>query len=196
MAKTRKRKRQVFQMVAGISLNGKIADKTGDFRKYSSKEDQRWLKKKIEESDALVMGRKTYEKHAAKTTKPMIVFTKSIKTLKTQKPVLFMRKSEKGIEYAQRNQEVHWFHDSPETLRNLCDLLGYRTVTVLGGAEIYHWFLQKNLLTDIFLTLEPQLIGSGTSLLRGAKLTDLKKWKLEASKKLNKNGTILLHYQP
>lgn len=183
-------------MVVGISLNGKIADASGDFSKYSSEEDQRWLKKKIEESDVLVMGRKTYEKHAAKTSKPMIVFTKSIKNLKTQKPVLLMRKSARGIEYAQRNQEVHWFHDSPETLRNLCDLLGYRTITVLGGSEIYHWFLEKNLLTDIFLTLEPHLVSNGLSLLRGTSFSDLKSWKLQIPKKLNSAGTILLHYQP
>lgn len=172
----------MFQIVAGISLNGKITDKHGDFSKYSSSEDKAFLQQKIAESDVLIMGRVTYEKHTKnkKSHKPVIVFTRSIKGLKIDE---------------EKNSEVHFFHDKKDDLIHLCDLLQYNIVTILGGAEIYHWFLEQKLVTDVFLTVEPILFGEGKNLLKGDFLPDQKNWKLISAQQLNQQGTTLLHYQ-
>lgn len=169
-------------MVAGISLDGKITDEYGDFSKYSSPEDKAFLQQKIHESDVLIMGRVTYEKHSkhGRSQKPVIVFTRSIEGLKI---------------HEEKHSEVHFFHDKKEDLINLCDLLQYKVVTILGGAEIYHWFLEQNLVTDVYLTVEPILFEKGKNLLKGEYLSVQKNWKLVSSQLLNQAGTTLLHYQ-
>lgn len=173
-------KERIFQIIAGISLNGKIADFSGDFKKYSSSEDKKWLQKKINESDVLIMGRKTYEKHAKKNKKPVIIFSRKVKGLKIE---------------PEETPELHWFHDKKEELINLCDLLQYQTVTILGGSEIYHWFINEKLVSDIFITVEPYIIGNGKNLLTGKLFHDPKSWKLKSTKTLNEKGSTLLHYQ-
>lgn len=166
-------------MVVGISLNGKIADEKGVFS--SSPEDQRWLERKIKESDVLIMGRKTFEKHSKHTKKPVIVFTTAVQGIRIGKD---------GA------RELHWFNDKKEELLNLCRLLQYKTITILGGARIYHWFLQQKLASDVYLTVEPHLIARGRPLLEGDWLPEQKNWKLKSSEILNKKGSLLLHYQP
>jgi len=173
-------KSRKLQIVAAISLNGKIADQSGSFAKYSSKEDQEYLQKKIKESDVLVMGRKTFEQHVKKTKKPIIIFTKKANGLKTEK---------KG------KHDIYWFNDSFLEFMNLIELLQYRTVTILGGSEIYHWFIENKIVTDIFLSVEPYIITKGINLLTGDLIKDSEKWRLVSSKKLNQKGTLLLHYQ-
>jgi dihydrofolate reductase len=169
-------------MVAGISLNGKIADEKGDFSKYSSAEDKKWLSAKIAESDVVVMGRTTYEKHLKDQPKkkPLIVFTRSIS----------------GLRIDESSSEIHFFHDSKEELLNLCNLLQYNTVTILGGSEVYHWFIEQKLVTDLYLTVEPLVFGKGVNFLSGNFLSDQKAWKLKSSEQLNNKGSLLLHYQP
>ena len=172
---------KTFQIVAGISLNGKIADTNGNFEPYSSAEDQRWLKKKIAESDVLIMGRKTFEKHAKHTKKPIIVFTTAVQGIRIGKD---------------GKRELHWFNDKKEELLNLCRLLKYKKVTILGGARVYHWFLDQKLASDVYLTIEPFFIGKGKQLLEGDWLKEQKSWKLRSSRTLNRKGSLLLHYQP
>lgn len=166
-------------MVVGISLNGKIADEKGVFP--SSLEDQRWLERKIKDSDVLIMGRKTFEKHSKHTKKPVIVFTTAVQGIRIGKD---------------GTRELHWFNDRKEELLNLCRLLQYKTITILGGARIYHWFLEQKLASDVYLTVEPHLIARGRPLLEGDWLSEQKKWKLISSEILNKEGSLLLHYQP
>lgn len=164
-----------------MSLNGLISgSEEGSFTDYASPEDEAWLKRCIDESDVLVMGRKTYEIHVKKHSKPLIVFSKQVKHFQVDQ---------------QKNPEVHWFNDSPENFDNLCNLLKYKKITILGGAQIYHWFLYRRLITDLYLTVEPFLLNEGTNLLEGKIFRELKGWKLKEAQQLNDRGTLLLHYQ-
>lgn len=170
-----------FEIVAGIALDGRIAGEEKDFSKYSSPEDKAFLQKKIEEADVVILGRKTYEKHVTKVKKPLIVFTSQ---------------ADDGMELTEKDgQMVHLFYDDAQELVNLCDALQYKNVLCLGGSEIYHWFLEQKLATDLFLTLEPYIFGSGRNLIHGGYLHDSKKWKLKSHKQLNQQGSLLLHYQ-
>ncbi len=166
-------------MVAAISLNGKIADLEGQFP--SSVEDRRWLAKKIKASDILIMGRKTFEMHVKRVgAKPIIVFTRGIKGMRSISP---------GI------SQVTLFHDKKKDLIELLDLLEFQRVTILGGAEIYHWFVKEKLVTEAFLTVEPVILDDGKNLLSGNAIREMKSWRLKSIKKLNSRGTLLLHYK-
>jgi dihydrofolate reductase len=171
-----------FQMVTGIALDGRIAGSEGSFSPYSSPEDKAFLDQKIEDADVLIMGRKTYEKHVAKVKKPLIIFTSQ---------------AEGGLEITEKDGHmIHLFNDSAQELINLCDALQYKNIACLGGAEIYHWFLEKKLATDLYLTIEPFIFGSGRNLLHGGYLHEYQHWKLKSHEQLNDDGSLLLHYQP
>jgi dihydrofolate reductase len=170
-----------FQIVAGIALDGRIAGEEKDFSPYSSTEDKAFLQEKIQEADVIILGRKTYERHVAKVKKPHIIFTSQ---------------AEDGLELTEKDgQMIHLFNDSAEELINLCDALQYKNVVCLGGAEIYHWMIDQKLATDLFLTIEPYIFGSGRNLLHGGYFNEKKIWKLKSKEQLNDQGSLLLHYQ-
>lgn len=168
------------ELLAAVSLNGKIADHEGNFP--SSKDDRLFLQKKIKEVDVLIMGRRTFEKHVKRVgKKPVIVFTRGVKGVKAVSPAF---------------TQAYLFHGNGPDLIEYLDLLQFRKVLILGGAEIYHWFLESRLVTDIFLTVEPIIVSGGKNLLAGPLFLEMKSWKIRKIKKLNSQGTLLLHYQP
>ncbi|GEM_PF-6647395 len=174
-----KKQSRVYHIVAAISLNGKITDAEGYFP--SSPEDRQWLTQKIKASDVLVMGRKTFEQHVKRVgAKPIIVFTRAVNSLRSASPEI---------------AKVYFFHDKKKDLIELLDLLEFQKITILGGAEIYHWFVKEKLLTDVFLTVEPVILDAGKNFLSGQALNPLPIWKLKSTKKLNQKGTLLFHYQ-
>lgn len=175
-----RKKNLKFQAVVGTSLNGKITGPSGGFEEYSSGEDKKWLQQVIEDSDVLLMGRKTFELHAQKTKKPMIILSKKVQ----------------GISLRQDTEQmVHWFNDRPEDLYQLCDLLQYKTITLLGGAQVYSWAIENQVLTDIYVTIEPVLFSKGLNMVNSENIDLSKRWKLQSHQLLNKKGSVLLHYQ-
>jgi dihydrofolate reductase len=72
--------------------------------------------------------------------------------------------------------------------------LGYVKVAILGGAQTYQYCLDRGLLDEIYLTIEPLTFSSGINLFSSVK-PKIRKWNLVAVKKLNRLGTILLHYR-
>jgi len=174
---SRKMSVQTVRIVAGVTLNGCIAAAKGSFLPYSSDEDRAWLREQIEVSDVLVMGRKTFDLHVKRFRKPMIVFTRSV---------------EDGIFSEQA--DLHFFHDSKDDFLNLCDLLRYKKILVLGGAEVYAWFFEHRLVHEVCLTLEPFFIQPGKQLLQARQYLDQEKWHLQKAERLNERGTLLLHY--
>lgn len=171
-----------YTLVAGITLDGRIAGAEGDFSAYSSPEDTAFLQQEISKADVLVMGRKTYEKHVTSAKKPMIVFTTQAKG---------------GLQLSEKDGHMlHLFSDTPDELINLCDALQYKNILCLGGAEVYHWFVENKLATDLYLTLEPYLFGQGRNLIHGGYLHHFTDWMLQSHQQLNAQGSVLLHYQP
>lgn len=67
-------------------------------------------------------------------------------------------------------------------------------VCILGGSQIYSWFLRHELIDEIFLTVEPIIFGAGVPLFDIA-LKVPQHYILVSIKRLNKNGTIVLHYK-
>jgi dihydrofolate reductase len=70
----------------------------------------------------------------------------------------------------------------------------YRFVAVLGGTHIYSYFLERDLIDDLYLTVEPIVFGSGLGLFNHESTT-AKRFRLVTVRQMNEQGTILLHYQ-
>ena len=77
---------------------------------------------------------------------------------------------------------------------NLPKLLeGYKSVAVLGGGAVYQFMLENRLLDEIFVTIEPLIFGRGKEMFVGG--TKTTRVSLLSVKRLNRTGTLLLHYQ-
>lgn len=64
---------------------------------------------------------------------------------------------------------------------------------VLGGGAVYQFILENKLLDEIFVTIEPFLFGRGKEMFVGGIRTT--RVGLLSVRRLNQNGTLLLHYQ-
>lgn len=161
----------VYIAVVAISLDGKIATATYQ-KNWSSPEDQNHLHKVEDSCDVLVMGRNSYEVAKEKLMKRnVMVFSRSSK--KENKHLVFVNPEKTKInEYLQQKK--------------------YKRICILGGPEVYSYFLERNLIDELWVTIEPIVFGQGLGIF--SKLKESKQFRLLSIKKLNNKGSVLLHY--
>jgi riboflavin biosynthesis pyrimidine reductase len=84
---------------------------------------------------------------------------------------------------------VEYSNLSPRELLDQLAREGVETVALAGGSSVYSQFLRDGLVTDVFLTIEPVLFGSGVPLASGFDRIDLR---LEEVTRLGSQA-VLLH---
>lgn len=137
----------------------------------------------LDRADVVILGRKTFDTIVRPLTpRNRIVFTRKKLFSNSQK---FENKTGDCTTVA--------FSGFPEKLRSLLRRHDWRRVVIAGGTFVYEWFLKNKLVDEIYLTLEPVIFGSGKPFL--ASISTESDWILTSVKKLNKRGTMLLHYQ-
>lgn len=169
-------------LVIVMSLDGKTTKENNpDIYHWSSKEDQKHFFSLIEKSKLLLMGRNTYEhaKHLMQHKKGRI------RVILTSTPEQFQKEVQPGI--------LEFTNTNPPILLTKLAEQGYKEALLLGGAQTATAFAQEHCIDEVWLTIEPYLFGKGKALFTN-ELVDLR-LKLISSKKLNKNGTLLLKYQ-
>ena len=160
--------------IAASTIDGRIALDSGHFSDWTSKEDKDFLHEMLDKSDVVVVGNNTYKTAIEPLSKRnCIVFTASVETSE--------RKSDK-LTYC-----------NPASSESIPLMEKYETIAVLGGTKTYTWFVENDLLDEIYLTIEPIVFGRGLGLFESATMTP-RKFRLESAKQLNAAGTMLLHY--
>jgi len=161
-------------LIAAMSADGKIAEDSDQTSlDWTSKEDTRFFIDKTKEAGVVIMGRKTFDTIG----KPLI--GRRIIVMTRQKDLVF---EGEGVEYTNLQ---------PENLLHQLSTQGVETVVIAGGSNVYSHFLQQNLVTDVYLTIEPVLFGTGIPLAAGFDRIDMR---LEDVTKLNEQA-VLLHYK-
>lgn len=158
---------------AVISLDGIIASDEKCIPDWTSKEDWQFLQKSLKAHDAFVMGRNTFEATAE---------------LK-RRPNTFVLTSGRFIDKPSKN--VRFINPSKINLKQV--LNGFRKVAILGGGKTYQYMLEEGMIDEIYITVEPVILGKGIRFISGDK--GLIRLKLISHKRLNPRGTILLHYK-
>lgn len=155
------------------SIDGRIALSSKTLPHWTSQEDWRFFQKSLSRVDAVVVGRNTYQSAAARLRKRItFVLSSRPKTAKRRGTVTFV---------------------NPARV-SLAELLqGYKSVAVLGGGAVYRLMLESGLLDEIFVTIEPLIFGRGKAMVVGGTRTT--RLRLLAVQRLNRTGTLLLHYQ-
>lgn len=161
-------------LVAAMSADGKIAESAKqNSLDWTSKEDTAFFIKKTKEAGVVIMGRKTFDTIGKPLKgRKLIVMTRSPEG----------REVQEGIEYTSAHP-----HEILEGLKEL----GTEQVVIAGGSAVYSHYLQEGLVTDVFLTVEPILFGTGVPLASGFERAEMQ---LMDVQKLGEHG-VLLHYQ-
>ena len=178
----KRNKKAKFVLFAAVSLDGRITQGKKEGNRWTSAEDRNWLYKELGRYDAVVMGRKTFM--AIKrplTPRNRIVFTKH---------PLFQC----STEYWNSGCETFGFFGSAGQLLSLLERRNWQRIVVVGGTSIYDWFLKRNLIDEVYLTMEPVFLGSGKPL-TSSPFGKIARFRLRAVKRLSETGTLLLHYK-
>lgn len=159
------------------SLDGVIAkNKDHNAFTWTSKEDKAHFLEKTKEIGVVVMGGNTFQASGRSNYPGRVAY------VLTYNP-----------ENYEMGENVFALSGTPQSVASELRGKGHEHVALIGGAQVNRDFLSAGLVDDIYLTIEPIMFGSGLHLLDDQ---DLKiNLKLLESKKLNENGTILLHYE-
>ncbi len=167
-------------MVDAMSVDGRIAaGDVGSAQTWISTEDDMRFRALRRSYDTVIMGRKTYD---AVQPSPNV---NRLKVVLTRRPADYAAQTHPGtLEFTDEAAPV-----LIESLRTR----GRQNVLIYGGGEINRLFLEHGLVDDLFLTVEPVLLGQGARLVSGGDAlgTGLI---LQSVEQLNDRGTLLLHY--
>ena len=161
--------------IAATTIDGKIALDQGHFSDWTSPEDKDFLHEMLDKSDVIVVGNNTYKTAIEPLSKRnCIVLTSSV--------AMTERKSDKLLLW------------NPATVQHSNVLQNVGMIAVLGGTQTYTYFLENDLLDEIYLTIEPIIFGRGLNLFETKESFETR-FKLESTKQLNDKGSLLLHYK-
>ncbi|PKM91670.1 dihydrofolate reductase [Candidatus Falkowbacteria bacterium HGW-Falkowbacteria-1] len=133
-------------LIMASSLDGKIAKNKDHFANWTSKEDKQVFIQTSKDFGMIMMGYNTFKTFPS--------------PLKNRLNVVFTENKELEIE------GVKWVSGEPEKVLEELKTLGFKKALLGGGTSLNTLFLQKKLINEIILTVEPKIFGSGLSLFK------------------------------
>jgi dihydrofolate reductase len=170
-------------LTAVVSADGFIARRAGEHPAgWASAEEQARFLAEVPRYDWAFMGRTTHET-AFRRDRRRVVFSRTAQGLDWREATHLWVDPE----------QLAW----PEILAALEPVRPPRRCIVLGGAAVHDWFLARDLVDRIELTIEPLRFGSGLPLLtgqRGEAVAELARRGFAPvdEERLNAQGTRLL----
>ena len=205
---------------AAITLDGKLATRTGD-SKLSSKADKNRVYKLRTKVDAILIGKNTAKLddpllsvHHAKKNNPIRVVLDSNATIQNNSRIL--RTSSKIPTIIVVGQKAHKKNlrrlekfpiqvivcgNQRINIKKLIGILakqGIKKILVEGGGATNWAFIKANLVDEIIITITPYLVGgiNATTLVDGdgfSTITKSKNLKLKSARRIK--NEIVLHYE-
>lgn len=186
-----------FIAIAAITLDGKIAKNSKHMSDWTSKEDKIFMRTLLDKCDVIIVGNNTYMTALKPLSKRnCIVLTRGVNSPPFKGGVA--RAARRG------GEKIPPFYCNPvkTNLKKIIISKNYKKIAILGGAQTYTFCLQNNMLDELYLTVEPLVFGEGINLFtpspsegRVGERLQKHKFKLLSIKKLNKQGSLLLHYK-
>lgn len=128
------------------TLDGKIAKNEIHKADWTSSEDKKIFVELTKKAGVIIMGNTTYKTIGFPLKNRLnCILTKNIKD----------KENIKG--------ELEYFENIDELLKNL-ESRGYKEVILCGGSKINSLFIENNLISEIYITIEPKIFGNGVSL--------------------------------
>ena len=155
-----------------MTADGKIAKNSSHFPDWTSREDKKLFAKISREHGVVMMGEKTF----ATFPSPLPGRLNVVFTMEKDKPEI---------------EGVKWVSGEPAIVLEELEKMGYKSALLGGGAFMNSLFLEKKLIKNIILTIEPKIFGEGISLFSKDFNVDLK---LSEVDKINDNA-IMVKYE-
>lgn len=159
-------------MMMAMTVDGKIAKNSQQFANWTSPEDKKLFVEISKSHGVIMMGENTFKTFPA--------------PLKNRLNVVFSYQ-ENPLEI----EGVKWVKGEPEKVLTELEAMGFKSALLGGGTGLNSLFLEKKLIQEIILTIEPKIFGQGLSLFDKSLEVDLK---LLEIKKLNEN-VLMLRYK-
>ena len=159
-------------MMMATTADGKIAKDKSQLADWTSREDKKLFREISQTHGVVMMGANTFRTFPS--------------PLPNRLNVVFGQATDDDNQIGAK-----WVSGDPEPVLDELENMGYKSALLGGGAYLNSLFLEKKLITEIILTIEPKIFGSGLSLFDRALEADLK---LIESKTINEN-TLMLRYQ-
>jgi dihydrofolate reductase len=164
------------------SLDGFLTNAAGQEASiWASQEDQAQFKQLGLECGVIIVGTNTYESHKA-MMKPE---NGLLRIVMTREPEKYSKELISG--------SLEFSPLSPADLVKELSVARRRKALLAGGPKLYGEFFKEKLITELHVTLEPMLFGSGLSAASGIP-ADIR-LQLMDTRQLNADGTLLLRYK-
>lgn len=148
---------------------------------WTSVEDQKHFVKVIENAKLIIMGSTTYE--AARD---------SLQHKKGRRRVIITRNPSK-YENEKISGQLEFTNENAKELIMRLEKEGYKEGFLVGGAHTNTQFFEEKLVTEIWQTLEPKILGIGNGIVGDEQVNVT--LELLSVEKLNNKGTLLLKYK-
>lgn len=157
-------------LMMAVSADGRIAKNQSQLVNWTSPEDKKLFVAESKKHGVIIMGNNTF------------------KTLPAPLPgrlnIVFSHNTKEGP------ANVKYVSGKPETILLKLEKMGYKSALLGGGNNLNSLFLKHKLISEIILTIEPIIFGSGLPLFDNDSPVRLH---LKSLKKLNEN-TFMAHY--
>jgi len=191
----KKYKRPYVVLKAAVTLDGKIATKSGD-SKWISNEESRYLVHKLRlKLKAIAIGKNTILKDSPLLNCRLPGFED-----KTIDKLIFTNSPDNNIfKSFAKNSGTNYMVDrtvtqSRDTFINFCLDNNIDSILVEGGAKVYTWFLENGLADRLFLFYKPAFLGTdGIDILNSkgkTLISELEEFRIVNIKKLENNIMI------
>lgn len=186
-------------LLAAISVDGKIAERTDQTSlDWTSKEDTKFFVEKTKEVGVVIMGRKTFETIGKPLKgRRVIVLSREVNGMTpasgpADSSRLFPSAGDHAVfSVIPPEGIVEYVNLSPHHLLKRLENEGHDAVVVAGGSSVYSQFLRDGLVTDLYLTVEPVLFGTGISF-----SSDVDRINMQfVEMRMLGSQSILLHYR-
>lgn len=165
-------------LIGVVSLDGKTADAQGETHTWTSAEDWDEFVRLRDASEVIVMDAQTYE-----AVKPQ-PDTKLLRVVLASSPEKYQSVAVPG--------QLEFVTETPKALVERLSRAGRQKLMVAGSMQINSDFLAAGLVSEVYLTFEPVLLGKGAPLLAEHSLQI--NLTLQSVRQLNERGTLLARY--
>lgn len=146
-------------LLAAMTSDGFIArDKNEISTGWTSREDAQWFSQKTKEIGICIMGRTTFQTIGRPLADRSTIILTSQPSLFNQLHIPVLEQLEGTL------PELVTTNVAPQELVNDLASRGYEAVAICGGASVYAQCMKANLVTKLYLTIEPVFFGQGVPL--------------------------------
>ena len=161
-----------------LSVNGCLSRENHDLS-FISDEVLGNLRNLIKKTGNFIIGRSAYD-----------LFVKNKPIFEKEEPRIFIMSRNNSL--SSENLRINYVNFSPKRIIEYIEEDDYASTLILGGSKTFSLFLKENLVDEIYINIEPLLLGKGIKFF--CEFPMEKRLELISTNKIS-NNVVQLHYK-